>query len=274
MSELIIFVDSERPDQYLNSVVHCVLERDVRAITFLHIESLTSTDADKANPGLSARVMGSVQAQLENLAERQEYLSQTGSGSPAWVNLNQIYGPERALEIQNYYQRVRELSVVWTNKEVAYEELRHIIKEIATSKSTIFIDVTAVKKRYLGDIVATGLVEGLRGLWTFDLLVQNADFSSPWTMLIHHLRGGSHISYRYTNLLDTEAYRACARLIFVRVPRYQRMAYGVIALIVACVIGYLFLGEDSKIVKLIMAVSSIASIAALVLVFTPPRTDV
>lgn len=273
MNELYVFVDSERPDQYLNSIMHCVLEREVRTIVFLHIKSLTSADADRHNPGLSGRVMAAVQSQLEGLAERREYLSHADSPALARKNLTEIYGTERALEIGAYYRRARELPLSWSNRELAYEELRPVLKGLAALGSSAFLDVTAVKKRYLGDIVAAGLVEGVRGLWTFDLLVSGVDFSMPWTILIHDLREAKTPAYRYTNLLDTDTYKACVRLIFVRAPRYRRLAIGTVALIVVGALGYFVLGEDHAAVKLVMALSGVASIAALALVFTPPRAE-
>jgi hypothetical protein len=266
MNELHIFVDSERPDQYLNSIVHCVLEREVRTVTFLHIESLTSADDGRTNPGLSARVMAAVQSLLESLAVRQEYLSTT-----VRFRLADSYNVERACEISTYYRRVRELPVAWSNRAVPYENLRDTLKVIAAKGSVAFLDVSAVKKRYLGDIVAAGLVEGIRGLWTFDLLIPRADFEKPLTMLIHELCVTRPLNYRYANLLDTATYKDCAKLVFVRAPKYRRMAIAVVSLIVVGAIGYVLLGKDSEIVQFVIAISGIASIAALALVFNPPR---
>lgn len=65
MRSLYIFVNAERPDPYLNSLVYCVLRRDVRRIVFIHIKGLTDVaNASKSPDGLSGRVMGTVQAQL------------------------------------------------------------------------------------------------------------------------------------------------------------------------------------------------------------------
>lgn len=273
MKSLHIFVDSERPDQYLNTIVHCVLERDVRTIEFLHIRMLTSVDTQSPSNGLSSRVMAAVQSQLKSLAERQEYTSQSADGSHQRVELAGIYGSEKAAEVAAYYGRVREISLSYSNREVDYEALRSVMQKLAENRDDAFLDVTAVKKRYLGDIVAAGLVEGIRGLWTFDLLTRSTDFDRPWSMLIHDLRSSGKGTYRYTNILDTQTYKACVRLVFIRAPRYKRMAVGTGVLILVSALGYFILGEDSQAVKVVLAMSGIASIASLALVFSPPRTE-
>lgn len=273
MKTLHIFVDSERPDQYLNTIVHCVLDRDVRAIEFLHIRTLTSIDTQNRSNGLSSRVMAAVQSQLKNLAERHEYTSQSADGSHQRVELASIYGQEKAAEVAAYYERVREISLSYSNREVEYDELRSVMQKLAEKGSNAFLDVTAVKKRYLGDIIAAGLVEGIRGLWTFDLLIRTANFDKPWSMLIHELRASGTVMYRYTNILDTQTYKACVRLVFIRAPRYKRMAIGTVALILVSALGYFVLGEESQAVKVILAMSGIASIASLALVFSPPRSE-
>ena len=272
MKELYIFVDSERPDQYVNSVSHCALELDVRNITFLHIKRLTSGEGSRENSGLSARVLAAVQAQIENLAERHEYVSRSDGQRDIRLDLRDEYGEGRAKEIAGYYKRLRQLPLNFSNKEIEYSLLREVLAEIAAKKSAAYLDITAVKKRYLGDIVSAGLVEGVVGLWTFDLLVEKPDFSRPWQMLIHDLiEPHGRPRFQYTNVLDTETYKACRRLVFVRSPRYQLAAAVTIGLLVAGGLGFHFLGESSAIVKSILAVSGVASIISLFLVFWSPR---
>jgi hypothetical protein len=217
--------------------------------------------------------MSGMQAQLESLAEQQEYTGRTESGSVDRKGLVGLYGEARAAEIGIYYRQVRELPLSFSNKELEYSELRSVLKELATEGATVFLDITAVKKHYLGDIVAASLVEGIHGLWTFDLLGQGVDFKKPWTMLIHELRDSKSVKFRYTNILDTDTYKACKRLVFIRAPKYRNMAICAIILMIIGAIGYLGLGEDNVFVKLTMALSGIASIVSLIFIFIPPRSE-
>ena len=216
--------------------------------------------------------MGDVQSQLKSLAEF-VYTSQSADGAHQRVGLVDIYGPEKAAVVAAYYKRVREITLSYSNREVEYEDLRSVMQKLAEKGNDAFLDVTAVKKRYLGDIVAAGLVEGIRGLWTFDLLTPSASFNEPWSMLIHELHASNPAMYRYTNILDTQTYKACVRLVFIRAPRYNRMAITTVALILVSALGYFVLGEESRAVKVVLALSGIASIVSLALVFSPPRKD-
>jgi hypothetical protein len=54
---LYILAGSERPDVYLNVIVHCILHQDVDTVELLHIKGLR----DKKPPddkGLAARING------------------------------------------------------------------------------------------------------------------------------------------------------------------------------------------------------------------------
>lgn len=272
MKELHIFVDSERPDQYVNSVVYCCLERDVRSIVFVHIKRLTSAERAQENPGLSARVMAAVQAQIENLAERRQYVSRIDEDQHILVDLRERYGEDRSREVAAYYRRVRQLSLHFSNLEIEYADLRKTLAVIAKKKSNAFLDITAVKKRYLGDIISAGLVEGLSGLWTFDLLLERPHFSEPWRMLIHDLVEGQRRDFHYANLLDTETYKSCKRLVFIRSPRYRLAATLTILLLLIGGFGFYVVGESNALVKAVLAMSGLASIASLVLVFWSPRS--
>jgi len=73
MKSLYLFVDSERPDQYLNSIVHGILNDGVRSVFFWHIRR-PDGDEQPVPDGYSARVMSDVQALLSSLADRAEYI--------------------------------------------------------------------------------------------------------------------------------------------------------------------------------------------------------
>jgi hypothetical protein len=263
---LYIFVDSERSDQYLNSIVHCVLRRDVRRVVFIHIKGLTSNP--QATDGLSGRALGAVQSQLDGLAERGEYM--TTNAVPRRVQLSELYG-DRARAVQAFYKSCRDHSVVFSNEELAYGSLRARLRAVAAEGDAAYVDITAIKKRYLGDLVAAGLVEGLRGLYTFDLINTKPDFESPWRMLIHELEAHQPATFAYTNILDTEVYRACTKSVALRAPALKWTALATVILLAVVLVAYGKLGPTDTITQAFFVTSSLASIVSLVLVFVPPR---
>jgi len=270
MRELYVFVDSERPDQYLNSVIHCVLNCDVRRINFIHIKRLTDSDASRENTGLSARVMGAVQAQIQNLAELGEYIQYRYNQPGERIDLKNVYETDRFNQLQAYYKQFRRLSLEFSNQEIEYSKLRVMLAGISQKNLDNIIDITAVNKRYLGDIIAAALVEGIQCLWTFDLLLK-PDFERPWKMLIHELTHESDIGYRYTNIIDTDTYKNCIRLVFIRAPRFRIAASIAFILLFTVGISTIFLATNSTFLQILGPVSSISSILSLAYVFWSPR---
>ena len=60
--------------------------------------------------------MGGVQAQLEGLAVRGEYLFSTGPQAGTPRSLTDLYGPERARGIQALYRQCRDLDLAATKR--------------------------------------------------------------------------------------------------------------------------------------------------------------
>lgn len=272
MRSLYIFVDSERPDQYLNSLVHCILREDVRQVFFLHIKGFSeAARSGRPAEGLSGRVMGTVQAQLEGLAERGEYTFFGGRRYGERVPLSTEYTDEEAKRIKGYYKQCRRLRITFTNEELEYEELRGRLRQIAKSPQDAFVDITAVKKRYLGDIVAASLVEGIKRLFVFDLKGTRLDFERPWCMLIHDLEKQAAASYEYVNLLDTAIYRTCAKIVVMRAPRMIIALVITVFILALVLLAYSMLGSNNTLVQGLVIVSTVASILSLFFVFMPPR---
>jgi hypothetical protein len=271
VNSIFLFVDSERADQYLNSIVHCVLRLDVRRIAFIHIRGLVGSRDSADGRGVSGRTMGAVQAQLEGLAERGEYLFTAEQHAGQRHLLVDIYGPERALEIQTLYRQCRNTALEYSNEEIEYGDLRQCMRRIARLGAGTYIDVTAIKKRYLGDLVAAGLVEGIQGLYTFDLVGARPNFDEPWRMLIHDLDGRLPSAFTYTNILNTPVYQACVRLVALRAPALRATIGATVALLVAVAAAAWYFGPESGAIRTLFAISGIASILSLVFVFMPPR---
>ncbi|MCY1060154.1 hypothetical protein [Nannocystis sp. SCPEA4] len=274
MKSLYIFVDSERPDQYLNSLVYCALRCDVRKVKFVHIKGLGAEGKSIRNiDGLSGRVMSAVQVQLEGLAERGEYVFMSGPRSGERVLLK-ADPKARATEVQLYYKSCRDIAISYSNEEIDYLDLQRLLKTIAKTERGAYVDITAIKKRYVGDIVAAALVEGLAGLYTFDLLSNvQPNFDQPWQNLVHELEASNQAAFQYVNIVDTAIYRKCAHTVVVRAPRLAISAISTVAFSTAVALGYWYLGAQSPWTQTFFAVSGAASVLSVMFVFFTPRSS-
>ena len=233
MSSLYIFVDSARPDQYLNSLVHCIINEGVRNVCFLHIRWPRGREEIDDN-GYSARVSAMVQILLESLAERSEYVDISGERF-AISDLCALSRPER---IREYYSRCRNLSISYSNKDIDYSALRLCLRGISKQKENFICDITGIRKKYLGDMVSACLVEDISGLYVFDM-IERPDFARPWIMLVHNLDQNPTKRYRYINILNTEIYRNCARSVAIRNPK------SIVIIVVALLILILGVGLEA-----------------------------
>jgi len=134
------------------------------------------------------------------------------------------------------------------------------------------VDITAIKKRYVGDIVAAALVEGVVGLYAFDTRMR-PDFDHPWRMLVHEMLDEHEDpkQYQYVNIVDTELYRSCTRVVTIRAPRLAAaISVSAVAMLLSILMLVMF-DNDGLWVRAFMGLSGSASVLALVLVFAPPR---
>lgn len=269
MKSLYLFVDSERTDQYLNSVVYCIQQKDVRRVIFLHIRGFSGSTGELSNQqGVSHRVMGAVQALLASLAQRAEYVFSSGKRSGEKISLVNEYGKAKAERIADYYKSCRNRQLQFLNEEIEYAELGAHLRKISREGDNALVDVTSIKKRYLGDIIVASLIVGMRGLYTLDALGR-PDFDKPWRMLLHEEEEQS--SFEHVNLLDTELYRACLRSVAIRAPRLVFAAVASVILVPGVVLLYFVAGPDSAAVQGLFAASGVASILSLAFLFAPPR---
>jgi hypothetical protein len=269
-----LLVTSERPDAYLNSVVHCLLYEEVREVEFLHIQGF-GEDSPSRRPvaGMrSANVSRYTQLLLEDLAETGEYRYFAGEHSGEKVPLRQEYPLDQFTAMQEIYRYCLQLKVHWDHRDIAYTNLRNEIAAIVSKKSDPIIDVSAVSKTFIGDLVAAGVVEGLSALHTFDL-IKHADYDHPWTMLFHELRpnGSSPAKYKYINLLDTRVFRECSKSLLVKKPSTLASLILSAILLVSLLIIFWVWGPSNAIIQMAALLSGIASILSLYFIFYPPR---
>jgi hypothetical protein len=182
------------------------------------------------------------------------------------------YGSERAKQIQELYRRCRAISLSYSNVDITYDQLRSRLRLIAKEGRLAYVDVTSIRKKYIGDVVVASLVEGLKQLHTFDIQLPKLDHDRPWTLLIHDLLGDTSRLFSYTNILDTPVYRECSRFVLIRAPRLALSAIATVVLLLAASIAYWRIGPTNQIVQTVLVMSAVASILSLIFVFITPRS--
>lgn len=283
MKTLYIFADSVRPDPYINSIVHCVLDRDVRTIKIIHIRGLgrlqetdgqDTQEISRQGSGFSGRLLGDIQAQLKGLAERGEYtFAEDHERKGERLLLDNDYDSVKVIQIQDFYRRYRSISVSWSNADIDYSHLRSELRKIAKEKYSAYADISTVRKKYLGDIISAALVEGLEQLHTFDILLPKLDYQHPWRMLIHDLIKDQKSLFSYVNIISTPIYRDCSRVVFVRAPRLAFSEIATVVFLGGAFIIYWKIGSSNQVMQTVLAMSGIASLLSLVFVFVTPRNS-
>lgn len=261
MTDLLILVNSTRADGYINSVVHNIRNKRVTSVTFLQI--LGTTEADPDETGRASRVMAAVRAAITALADEGTYAHQG-----QLVPLNTKNGKFRTEVIKEYYSSINSATVDYRSSEIDYRDLRKYLRNYAKTHGAFIVDITNARKRLLGDFISLALVDGIKDIYTFDLL-DAPDFSRPWNSLIHAIDNPA--GYRYVSILETPIYRDSSRVLLVRSPRIHA-AWALSATIICAglAINYQF-GMDSVLARWINVAATFATLAALVLVFFPPR---
>jgi hypothetical protein len=260
--------------------MHCVLFRDVRRIELLHIQGLRSSQSPQKN-GLSTRIHANVTKLLTGLAEHGTYIEIDDSNDEQQPHrefgLGPDYNASQLAALRSFYRKYYSLDIEFrARRNMEYKELSTWFREIAPLDASIIIDISSIKKRYIGDIIAVALVEGITGIYTFEI-TSTPDFQHPWRMLIHHLTGAHETntqtqpSYSYINIIDTEIYRQYRRTVLIRAPQLRIALVATFVLLVITGIATFLSSGDSTWIRIFSTMSGTASLAALALVFLPPR---
>jgi hypothetical protein len=236
---LYLFVTSERPDQYLNSVAHCVKEEGVRAIEYISVRNADHTTHQSG--ALANQVSRRVTVLLEEIVNDGFYRHFKEDGQPSdRVDLREIY-PDQLAAIRELYRPCLNPSIQYRDVDLPYLQLREKIRSIALTDEAI-ADITSVKKSLLGDILAASVVEGLDRLYTFDLL-STPDHKRPWTMLLHDLLPAGK-GYAYVNLVETTIFKQCSGSILVRPPFLRAVLWSALLLLALTTVLIFFYGEN------------------------------
>jgi hypothetical protein len=164
------------------------------------------------------------------------------------------------------------MEVNWVHQDIGYLDLRKELSQIRKREPLSILDVTAISKSYLGDILAASIIEGIQNLYTFDLKTK-PNFDKPWTMLFHDLQGDSqdkHL-YQYVNIVDTPIFRECSNSILVRTPPLAISLIAATALLLITLVVYFLFGEVNWFIQVTFLASAVAGFLSLYLNFFPPR---
>jgi len=259
---LFLFVTSESPDPYLNSMSYCFFMQDVRKVVFVHIAGLTEGGighGDLVDHHISRRISRNTRSQLEALA-RGEYRTFRGDNRSDVTQLGSLITEAKLGALMAHFKQIQDSNLVWDNRDINYESLQEQVSRMRKEDPRAIFDVTALRKAYLADLIAVSIVVEIDALATFDLL-RRMDHDLPWRNLVHELERRDQ--YRYVNLLSTPAVRQAASSVLLK----RRVHLGLALLTVVLVLGTTILvalaGVSHPVVRTLTVAGSIASLASL-----------
>ena len=261
MSILYIFVTTNRPDQYLNSIVDQV-EKGTRKIVFTQIEDERIETVEKVKLNL---LQANVYSLLQNLSTG-VYKYYTGSLKDQEVQLEAKYSNNDLAKLKARYSLCLKDDINWQVESVKYLNLRNYISNIA--KKQCIIDVTSVSKVYLTDIISCSLLENIDNICVFDLYIK-PNFDEPWKILIHELEENK--TYRYKNLLETPIFKDSRKSILIRRPPLFFSLIITFLCIVITLIGTSLFGFNSMFVKTLSTIGTVLGIISFFLIYFPVR---
>jgi len=267
-NSLYIFVTSEIPDPYLNSVAHCLIYEGVRRVVFVYIKGLEGQNPQsyQSQDSISSVVSRNMQILMSELATSGEYRHFVGKDKGKRVELKDFYSQDRVLSIQGFYRQCLDMRVRWEDKDINYSNLRKEMARINKGDPGSIFDITAIKKLFLGDIIAASIIEGVHKLYTFDLKTK-PNFDEPWKMLIHDLLADntSGRKYDHVNIVDTPVFDECANSILVRtLPLKMSLVVASLFLIAALVVYFIY-GEVNWFIQITSVTSAVAGLLSLYL---------
>lgn len=261
MKKLYILVTTDRPDQYLNPIVHSIV-RGTNHIIFVQIED------SRINQVQLNLLRTNIYDLIKHLA-RGEYKYYTGNLKDRIVNLDNYYSINELAKLTAQYVHLLTDNIQWEIEKVKYLDLRKYISLIKKKNAdNIIIDVTSVSKSYIGDIVACCLLENFDKLYSFQLLIK-PNYDEPWTILFHELEEGKQ--YKYLNLLETPIFQASCQDILIRTTPLLISIIGTVLFIILTLAANFILGNNSNVTQAISAISTALGIISFFLIYFPVR---
>ncbi len=261
-SVLYIFVKSERPDAYLNPILYCLEHESINKVMFLSIQA-DDVGSQKSKNNLARTLQLNVSSFLQYLAEDGEYKCfedfdtyKVGDKVPL-----QDFYPNEIDKIKTFYKKFVNNITTWENKPIKYKNLKDEMRELYSNNLKVIFDITAIDKKYIGDIYAISTLIGIEDIYTFALNIK-PNFIQPWTMLYDKL-DLSKGEYEYKNVVDTDIFRDCSNSI-----KKERNKLITTILIAITFVFIYMLATKSGINQIVTNLSSAASIISLLIPLT------
>ena len=259
MKSLYLFVTTDRPDQYINSIIYWI-ERGVENLVLLQVE-------DHRVNQVELNLLRNRIFTLTQCLAMGKYKYFHESGLDEVIGLETQYSAVELGKLQAKYTPCLSDRIGWSIKRIHYANLKDYIFQLAKN-GAVAVDVTSVDKGYIGDLIACSLLAGLKGIFIFKLLVKPS-FEEPWTMLYHHLQEGK--DYRYLNIIETQVFRDCRKSILIRTTPLILSIAGTTLLLLGVLIASFIFGFDSGFMKVISAIGTVLGISSFWLIFLPVR---
>lgn len=259
MKDLYIFVTTDRPDQYLNPIVHRI-EQGTRRIVFIQVKD------ERIKQVQLNLLQTNVYNLLQNLSKG-IYKYYVGKLAGTVIQLDTIYNVGDLAELKAKYASCLTDNVSWSVDRVEYSHLRSFISTLGKRKDVI-LDVTSVSKVYVGDIFACSLLENIDYLYTFELLFA-PDYEKPWEILIHDLAKKKR--YKYVNLVETEIFKKSSQSILIKTTPLLASIIGTVLFVSVTLAATFVFGFSSVFIQVVSTIGTVLGIISFFLVYFPVR---
>jgi hypothetical protein len=237
---LYIFTTSERPDPYINTLVHVFSRFSIAAVRVVAISE--HGYSDEREQARATSVVGQIDKQLSELAAGRYVRSASSGGGVAEID-------QRGAQI--YARCIDQLNKSGISGTVVpLAKLDDYLKQFSARGSGVF-DVTALKKHLLVDVVALLLSQGSSEVYSFEL-IKSPRFNEE--DLIHSLREGE---FEYRNLTASIPVQRAADRITRRSIRFRTLIGLTLSLGILLVVTQVFFADTW-----LMTAFGLASIAA------------
>lgn len=257
MTALYIIATSERPDAYINTIAYAIEHRGVSSVHFLVISEHDYKEDVEEGTVLASTVAGNVSRQLTALSEGKYFRTWTNTDLTS-ISLHgsdwKIYS--RCLDTLNRSGT--------TGRVIPLSKLDDSLREIAASGKRL-IDVSALKKNLLVDVVATLLSIGFQDVYSFELRKAPTFDEDD---LYHNLKHGDDFLFR--NLATSESVKRSLK----RIGRWNSrvnviVLVTVLLALVASPVSYFL--KDSPSLMVLNTIASILGISSFLLFFIRNR---
>ncbi len=244
--------------------MHCI-KKGVNHIVFVQIE-------DERTRQIQLNLLKSNVSNLLKDLKSGFYRYYIGDNKDRLVPLDTEYNTNEFTKLKIQYSSWHESCLkddtIWEIKRIKYLELRQYISSIHKKNKSAIIDVTSIKKVYIGDIFACCLLENFGNLCTFEL-VGKPNYDKPWKTLIHELEEGK--DYQYANLVETLIFKDSAKAILIRTVPLLISILGTVLFVSLTLTAVFFFGFSSLFAQAVSIIGTVLGIISFFLIYFPIR---